>query len=100
MSESTLTLEGRESEEQLVYNRPRKGYGWSKIPGKNADMRLPKRGKKNVIMEFRVDGKRNGETCLTGARISFIKKEVMPSASSEKETFSRRDLRKNNGNQK
>lgn len=33
----------------------RKGYGWSKIPGKNADMRLPKRGKKNVIMEFRVD---------------------------------------------
>lgn len=61
----------------------RKGYGWGKIPGKNADIRLPKREKNNVIMGF-----------------SFIKKEAMPSASSEKETFSRRDLRKNSGNWK
>ena len=53
-----------------------------------------------MIMELGVDGKRSGETFLTGARISYIKKEVMPSASNEKETFSRRDLRKNSGNQK
>lgn len=45
MSESTLKLEERESEEHLVYNRRRKGYGWGKIPPNNADIRLLKEKK-------------------------------------------------------
>ena len=79
-----LHLKKEKAKSNWFTTERRKDYGWSKISGTNADMRLPKRGKKkNVTMGF-----------------SSIKKEAMPSASREKETFSTRDLRKNSGNWK
>lgn len=78
-----LHLKKEKAKSNWFTTERRKDYGWSKISGTNADMRLPKRGKKNVTMGF-----------------SSIKKEAMPSASREKETFSTRDLKKNSGNWK
>ena len=79
-----LHLKKEKAKSNWFTTERRKDYGWSKISGTNADMRLSKRGKKkNVTMGF-----------------SSIKKEAMPSASREKETFSTRDLRKNSGNWK
>lgn len=41
-----LHLKEEKAKSNWFTTEQRKGYGWSKIPGKNAHMRLPKRGKK------------------------------------------------------